>query len=479
MLRLARDGGTVTAFDYPALKKALWKSGSRAPALREIVAFGIEDGYLAGIDQRGSAVRIDLRLGTVSRSRDSLLRAATSADGTAIYALTASGIVTRFTATGGDTWTLRPPQPMSALFAQADGSLIGAVAERDRVVVWRVRPPGKAIVDSVIIPADGSTLASAETLAATAGSVGDRVFFGVNESVIAVRTLDMQVALNLPLGAPVRALAATPSGDRLFAAVEGDPSLRIVDRFAERVSGRIKLPGAPLALRMDPLGRWLLVRGGGDSVHVVSLANDEVIGTVKSQWRTDLPLVLADGALALARGNDVVLADATSLRDTRTIGDGAQDFWLALRWNGFRPRAKGLDAPVEFRRSAPRDSGLPPEPGPDTARDTSGTALGTSAELRASASLGGTLSDAPRITVSPGSAPSRFTVSFAAVETEREARTLALRLRINGTRPRITSMERNGGTLYRVVMGPFVSRADAEQIGKASGQSYWIFEGVP
>jgi hypothetical protein len=479
VLRVARDGGTVTAFDYPALTKALWKSGSRAPALREIVAFGVEDGYLAGMDRRGSAVRVDLRLGTVSRSRDSLLRAATSADGTAIYALTASGTVTRFTASGGDTWTLRPPKPLSALFAQADGSLIGAVAERDRVVLWRVRPPGKAIVDSVVVPAEGSAPENAGTLAATAGSVGDRVFFGASESVVAVRTLDMQVALNLPLGAPVRAVAATPSGDRLFVALAGDRSLRIVDRFAERVSGRIKLPGAPLALRMDPLGRVLLVRGGGDSVHVVSLANDEVIGTVTSPWRTDLPLVLADGTLALVREKDVVLADPTGSGEIRTIVDGAADFWLALRWNGFRPRAKGLDAPVEFRRSAPRDSGLPPDAGRDTARDTSETASGASSEIRASATLGGTLSDTPRIAVTAGSAPNRFTVSFAAVPTEREARTLALRLRRDGTGPRITSTERNGGTLYRVVMGPYVSRADAERIGRASGQSYWIFEGVP
>jgi len=469
----------VTAFGYPALDKALWKSGSRAPALQEIVAFGVEDGYLAGVDQRGSAVRIDLRLGAVSRSRDSLLHAVSSTDGSAIYALTASGEVTRFTASGGDSWTLRPPQPLSALFAQADGSLIGAVAEPDRVVLWRVRPPGKAIIDSLSIPIAGSVSASAATLLSTAGSVGDRVFFSVNESVIAVRTRDMQIALDLPVGAPVRALAATPSGDRLFVALTGDRSLRIVDRFQERVSGRITLPGAPLELRMDPLGRLLLARGGGDSVYVVSLANDEVIGTVRSEWRADLPLVFADGAIALAHDKDVVLADAASLRDRRTITNGATDFWLALRWNGFRPRAKGLDAPVEFRRSAPRDSSAPTEPGRDTVRDTTAVATGSRAAISTSMSQPGSLSDAPMIAGVVGSARSRFTISFAAVPTERAARTVALRLRINGTTPRVTSAERNGETLYRVVLGPFESRAETEQIGKASGQSYWIFEGVP
>jgi hypothetical protein len=33
--------------------------------------------------------------------------------------------------------------------------------------------------------------------------------------------------------------------------------------------------------------------------------------------------------------------------------------------------------------------------------------------------------------------------------------------------------------VYRVVLGPYASRAEAERIGKSSGQSYWIFEGAP
>jgi hypothetical protein len=59
----------------------------------------------------------------------------------------------------------------------------------------------------------------------------------------------------------------------------------------------------------------------------------------------------------------VVLHHPGSLAAQRTMTDGAGFFWHALRWNGFRPRAKGLDQPVEFRLGTPRDSLDPFAPG--------------------------------------------------------------------------------------------------------------------
>jgi cell division protein FtsN len=56
---------------------------------------------------------------------------------------------------------------------------------------------------------------------------------------------------------------------------------------------------------------------------------------------------------------------------------------------------------------------------------------------------------------------------------------MAAKLRVEGQRPRITTSERDGRVVYRVIMGPFPSRSEAERIARASGQTYWIFEGVP
>ena len=209
---------------------------------------------------------------------------------------------------------------------------------------------------------------------------------------------------------------------------------------------------------MDPLGRVLLARGGADSVYVVSLGSDAVIGVVRSEWRGDLPLVLPDGAIATTRGEDVVFAHPSSLADMRTVVGGARQFWYTVRWNGFRPRAAGLDQPVQFRTSAPRDSVdyADSAAARDIARDST-----------------------RRDTTTATTTTSSFTVSFAAVLDEKQARQVASRIRVEGETPRITTSDRAGKTLYRVVLGPYPTRADADRIGKASGQSYWIFEGAP
>ena len=455
MLRIAHDGGVVTAYPYPKLDSVLWRSGSRAPGLAQVVAFGAEDGYLAAVDRRGVPLRIDLRLGSVASLKDSLLSSVSSAEGDAIYALTATGTITRFTVSGGE-WSMSPKLPASALFAQADGSLIVAGAKGKKVIVWRVRPPGQEVVDTLSIDVGGDPKTNASMIGTTAGSLGDRVFFGANESVIAVRSRDMRLAINLDLGDPITSIAATPSGDRLFVALDDDRSVRIVDRFEEKVSDKIKLPSSPMALRMDPLGRMLLAHGKGDTVFVVSLATDEVVGTVHSAWRGDLPMVLADGMIALARGNDVSLAHPQTLAESKKLPGAASDFWIDLRWNGFRPRSAGLDQPVQFRTSAPRDSA---DVGEASARDTVKAPVASHGDSTVPITM--------------------FTVAFASMQSEKQARDVAARIRVDGNAPRITTSERNGTTLYRVVMGPFDSRAAAERVGRASGQSFWIIEGVP
>jgi hypothetical protein len=159
----------------------------------------------------------------------------------------------------------------------------------------------------------------------------------------------------VPLGARVQAVAATPSGDRLYVATERAGEIVVVDRYAERVTARLALPGDVRELRMDPIGRYLLARAEpGDSAYVVALGTDAVQGVVHGAWRDDLPLVMPDGAIATVQGDDVAFVDAATLggaargRPTQTVAGGAADLWHLVIWNGFRPRATELDQPVTF-----------------------------------------------------------------------------------------------------------------------------------
>lgn len=457
-------------YAYPAIDSVVWRSASRAPALERTIAFGAEDGYLAVADANGAPVRLDLRLGTVSPAIRDPLRTVSSADGSAIYALTRSGDLTRFTPSGGD-WRFHPPLPVSALFAQTDGSLIVAGVQGKRVIVWRVRPPGQTVSDSISFDVGGTALELDRTIAATAGTIGDRIYFGANESVIVVRTRDLTEALKVSLGDPVRAIVNTPSGDRMFVALDGQEAIRVVDRFEEGVTGKIKLPSVPQALRMDALGRVLLARGEADTVFVISLGDDKLAGVVKSAWRADLPVVLADGSIASARGANVVFAVAGSLANGRIVAGGASDFWQPLRWNGFRPRAAGLDQPVRFRSSASRVSEAVVDSAAST--DSGAGVLSTAAPVTNAAA------PAPSAARADSTLSTVYSVSFTALSDERQARVLASKIHIPGQTPRITTLESNGRTLYRVVLGPFRSHDEAERVGKASAQSYWIFRGAP
>ena len=466
VLRASRAGGLLSAYRYPGLDSVLWRSTQRVPSLARMIAFDPEAGYLAVRDTAGRAVRVDLRLGSVTIGAGDAPLEVRSADGDAIYALLLTGEVTRYTASGSD-WKFQPKYPVSALFPQQDGSLILAGAAGQRILVWRVRPPGTEMVDSISLAVAGSAKELTANIAATGSTIGERVFFASNETVLAVRSRDFGKALQVAMGEPVRALASTPSGDRIFVALAGEERLRVIDRFEQSVVAKVKLPGEARNLRMDPLGRVVLVRGGGDTVWVVSVATDKVLGTVHTEWRDDLPLVLPDGQIAMVHGADVAIAHSETFADARTIKDGAHDFWQVLRWNGFRPRSASLDEPVRFRSgSVPSDPArLPAGAG---ASDSVAVPLPSAERPRDSTA---STRDTAR--------PPVFTVQFAAALTERLARDAAASIKVGGMTPRISTTTRAGKTIFRVTLGPFATRAEAERIGKASGATYWIFEGAP
>jgi hypothetical protein len=241
------------------------------------------------------------------------------------------------------------------------------------------------------------------------------------------------------------------------------------------------MPGPVSDLRIDPLGRYVLARAAqGDSAWVVAVGTDKVVGSVPTAWRADLPIVLPAGAILTAVGGDVFVRDATSLGVRRTIAGGAADLWHVVRWNGFRPRAAGLDKPVEFQTGESRSDSAPDSLVGDTTRtppDTSDRGMGDPEIVRPVSRV--SMSSVPLAEAATTTARG-YTVQFAAAATEREARIALRRLHLDETlTPRIVPTIRNGKPLYRVVVGPFATRAQAERVGKSAGQDYWIYEGAP
>jgi hypothetical protein len=245
----------------------------------------------------------------------------------------------------------------------------------------------------------------------------------------------------------------------------GDSAVSIVDRYTERVQTGITLPAPPSDFRMDPLGRYLLAEfPQGDSAWVIAIGTNRLIGAVATRWEEDLPALTPDGFLALLGAKDVTLVDPEKLTLKSTIANGAKDFWYFFAWDGFRPRARGLDQPVTFPSDTVYDS-LAASSTPSGASSTSPlTPVDTATSAGAQ----------PAPKTSTG-----FTVSFAAVLSEDKAHELAGAIVVNGIPAHVVSTTTAGSPIYRVVLGPFATRDEADKLGKASRRDYWIYEGSP
>ena len=319
--------------------------------------------------------------------------------------------------------------------------------------LWLIRPTSDDILESTTLPAVSRGVRT---------QVGDRLYFTSESGLSGVRTRDLTKLANVDLGGAVSAVAPTPSGDRLYVAIRGRNQLSVVDRYSETVAATVQLPGPAEDLRMDPLGQNLLAKpaSDGDSAWVIGISTNKVKGSIRAAWRSDLPAFVSPGSIAAARGADVVMVSASDLRDGTSVSGGASDFWYFFAWNGFRPRSADLDQPVTFDTPVSYPSG-----------DSTGIGRDTS--------LSPTVRDASPSMVEPSITPARptgYMVSFAAVLSEQKASEVAAGISVNGVRPKVVSAASGSTTVYRVVLGPYSTREEADRVGRDSKSQYWVYE---
>jgi len=481
VLRFPRSGGAARAFAFPRVDSLVWTASTKSPALARLLGFDDGAGSVLAVDTKGGVVRIDLRRGDVTRDPASKLFDLTSADGSAAFGLGTDGTVTRLTPAG--SWTFKPPAPAHDVVPQPDGTVLLLANHAEQTVAWLIRPPDDHIIDSVILP---------RVTRAIRTPAGDRVYFPVDSGLVGVRGRDLQIVPSVHLPARPRAVVTSPSGDRIYTTADSSNALLVIDRYTGRVTTTITLPTAPSVLRMDPTGRYVLARAAeGDSAYVISVSTDRLVGGTITDWRADLPAVAPNGWIALLRGKNVVFVDAESLTTQRTVEDGAADDWMFVAWNGFRPRASGLDNPVTFDQndSVQRDTSENPfagqVPGADTLpEDTLSPPEAT--PMPAPAPRVPTMA-LPRTPVPPrnpsaadsAARASGYTVQFAALRAQDAAAAVLRDTHVTGATPRLVATTRDGVTIYRVVIGPFATREEAERVARTSGKSYWVYEGAP
>ena len=473
VLRVPRAGGEARVYTYPALDSALWTTTERVPAIERVLGFDPEAGSIVLLGSRGTPVRLDLRLGAIVQEPNARIGSLTTVDGSAIYGVDQRGTVVRVTPSG--TWRWQPPRPAAEVFPQSDGALVVAAPEGDSAtLLWRIYPPDTMRV------AEQRIVRRTEPVNVQAG---DRVYYATAEGITGVRGRDLTPVPSVELEHDVERMVPTPSGDRIYLIADTAREIRVFDRYRERVTSSIELPGIASDLRMDPIGRYLLARmASADSIWVIAVGTDRLVGALPSGWRADLPTVAPDGAIAMLERSDVVLADGPAARSTRRIQGGGRDLWYFFHWNGFRPRAAGIDDPVTFAGVVPDSLALYADSLGGVPRDTLLPGSGQLLPPGSDTGRGAPPSPFPiPPTPPPGQQPQlrAFTVQFYALMVEERARELASQIQVDGQRARVVPSVQAGTPVYRVVLGPYPTREEAERVGSRAGHVFWVFEGLP
>lgn len=466
--RVARSGGTVRAYAWPSLDSAIWRSEAALPPVAKVLGFSAPAGRLVLQSAKGAILWLDVRRNVLLPAGPALRQAILVGGAGDVAGLDGTGRLVRVSP-DGITWRGALPGPIAALQAIPDGSLTAIGTGARGAEVWRWIPPDTGAPLRVGVPR-GAILAT--------GAVGSRLWVAAPGTVrgLAASTLEDVTTLAGFPAAPPLAVTTTPSGNTVLAVFERATTIELVDRDRNLHAPSWGLPGVARDLRMDGLGRLVLVRPAqGESAWAVDVASGQVRSTLSSSWRDDLPAVAPDGSVLVVLGPDVSRLDAVTLQRAATVPGGALDWWHVANWDGFT--ARGGEAPppvfagVESVAADALDSAIAAAEAAEAAEATEAT--------EATAARPAPVSDAGARADSTVAAEPRWLVSFASVVDPARAESLAAQLRQGGAPARAMAVPGARGPVHRVVLGPFATRDSAVRAGRATGREHWIIPVTP
>lgn len=250
---------------------------------------------------------------------------------------------------------------------------------------------------------------------------GDIAAIATDSGIVTVNPVRDEPPRFVRLSAPAQLVALSPAAHHIYV-VTVDNEILSMDRIGLKVLDRLSLAGPAGALRIDPHGRLMLVRPAtGDSLWIVDVTTWSVAATVQGTWNENLPQVARDGTVLIRRGQGVVTFDVESLATVGEASDPRADRWLAAAWDPRRPDLElaGDDVPA-------------PQP--------------------------------------PGQL---LYVQVSSTNNEAWATDLAINLRRAGMSATILPPD-DTGEPYRVVLGPYPSREEAEQVRSRLQMPSWI-----
>lgn len=411
-IRLPARGGVPLLYRLPRLTPIEGVLRGRLPAVDRVIGLDPESEFLFVSTAKRELLALDLGSGRVDTVATGVAQAALGPDGT-LYAVDTTRRVTSLSRRTRFAW----PRALTALprdlFGATDQHLVGVIPQDQLLVAAADQPPTVR------------QIAAGGDVAATRW--GDLVAVASDSGVTFYDPLGRRNPAFVRLPDAPRALAFSPSGHRIYVARRNVPGLAVVDRFERKELDGVALPGPVAALRLDPLGRWLLARPAvGDSAWIVDLPIKQHTGIVPTKWQADLPAISPDGVLIYRRRDEVLAVRPDSLTEVGKVAHGAGDLWVLTTW---LPR--GVPASMASARS-------------DSA-------------------------------AAEGGAEGPLYVQVSTSQNPEWSGHLADDLSRAGMNARVLPPQHPDDG-YRVVLGPFTSRAQAEATGRRLGRPFWIYQ---
>jgi SPOR domain len=444
LLRISRSAGTVELLHANTLTPQEWLISSGLPPISRVLGASSEDKTVYAVDNTGRLLAIDL-VARKSRLIPTSARQLSGApDGTIIGEDSArhpvrfaNRVVTTFKASvDRGTTLLRGPGDQILAFGAKPGTL-QVLSENNEVRRLTV-PSGRIATtwagDLVAVITDSGVTLVDPTAKAPARSTRGRG---------APATASVKIR-----GIPTVA-TFSPSGHRLYVARKKG-ALVMLDRFSRTELREQPLPGIADGLRADRSGRWLLAHGtSGDSLWVIDLSRWTVAFAGTAPWADDLPTVVAGRTLLVRNHADVVAIDldGTTAEQRGVLVGGAADLYLMLPWVPLTAptvtvAAAGASPPHATPTDTEPSAAPAPPPPPSTPVDSGVT--GGDIYLQVSSS-----------------------------QNQEWAQAFARQLKDGGFPAKVQG-PKTSDEGYRVMVGPYPSRAAAELVGKRLGRSYFI-----
>jgi hypothetical protein len=205
----------------------------------------------------------------------------------------------------------------------------------------------------------------------------------------------------------------------------------VLSRYTSEVAGEINIPSPAVAIRTDPYGRWLLVRPPAtDSVWLVDLGTGKFTGSVATEWGVDLPTVTNQQILVGKIKQDVLAYDLSKANFpvTGKVAGGAKDLWVPLPWS-----PQGAPAPAAAESTV--------------------------------------------VAAAPGDTTVKGKVYLQVSSSQNPAWAEELAKQLSGAGlPASVLKPHTSDEGYRVVLGPYASRDEAEATGKKLGRPFFIYQ---